>query len=154
KTEIEEKAKELSELNSLKNKLFSVIAHDLKSPMYALRNLFAQIQQQDLPVKEIKLMVPDVVNDLNYTTGLMDNLLQWAKSQMQSGSAKLQTIDISALTEEVVNLLLLQATSKEVVIRNTLKSKYEVVADKDMIQLVLRNLLSNAIKFTPEGGSV
>ncbi|PWT78176.1 MAG: hypothetical protein C5B59_02255 [Bacteroidetes bacterium] len=154
KAEIEQKAKELSELNSLKNKLFSVIAHDLKSPMYALRNLFTQIQQQHLPLKELKSLIPDVVNDLNYTTGLMDNLLQWAKSQMQSGTVHLQTIDISDLTNEVVNLLLLQATSKEVVIRNQVKSKCYVLADKDMIQLVLRNLLSNAIKFTPEGGSI
>ncbi|HTQ64992.1 MAG TPA: HAMP domain-containing sensor histidine kinase [Puia sp.] len=154
KAEIEEKAKELSELNSLKNKLFSVIAHDLKSPMYALRNLFSQIQQQDLPVKEIKGMIPDVVNDLNYTTGLMENLLQWAKSQMQSGTVHPQDINITELIGEVINILHLQAISKQIEIKNQIKGNFLAYADKDMIHLVVRNLLSNAIKFTPENGEV
>jgi signal transduction histidine kinase len=154
KAEIEEKAKELSELNSLKNKLFSVIAHDLKSPMYALRNLFSQIQQQELPVREIKAMIPDVVNDLNYTTGLMENLLQWAKSQMQSGTVNPQTINITELIGEVLNILHLQAISKQIEIKNLVSKNLEAYADRDMIHLVLRNLLSNAIKFTPQNGEI
>ena len=85
KAEIEQKAAELSELNSLKNKLFSVISHDMKTPMYALRNLFRSMQQLDMSGKEIKSIIPDVVTDLNYTTGLMENLLHWVKSQMQFG---------------------------------------------------------------------
>ena len=86
KAEIEQKAAELSELNSLKNKLFSVISHDMKTPMYALRNLFRSMQQLDMSGKEIKSIIPDVVSDLNYTTGLMENLLHWVKSQMHSAS--------------------------------------------------------------------
>ena len=86
KAEIEQKAKELDELNSLKNKLFSVISHDMKTPMYALRNLFRSMQQLDMAGEEIKAIIPDVVTDLNYTTGLMENLLHWVKSQMQSAS--------------------------------------------------------------------
>jgi two-component system sensor histidine kinase/response regulator len=63
--------------------LFSIIAHDLKSPIYALRNLFRNMQQYDLPAEEIKGMVPEVVTELTYTTSLMENLLQWARSQMR-----------------------------------------------------------------------
>jgi len=142
------------ELNSLKSKLFSVIAHDLKTPMYALRNLFSQMQQQDLPLKEIKAMIPDVVNDLNYTTGLMENLLQWAKSQMQSSSIKLQAIDLTAIINDVINILHLQAVSKQITVKNKIKKTIAVFADMDMVQLVLRNLVSNAIKFTPEKGQI
>ena len=83
---LEQQTIELTELNSLKNKLFSVISHDLKTPMYALRNLFANVQQYDLSAEEVKSLIPDVVNDLNYTTGLMENLLQWAKNQMRSNT--------------------------------------------------------------------
>ena len=154
KAEIEENAKELVELNSLKNKLFSVIAHDLKSPMYALRNLFSQMQQQDMPLKEIKSMIPDVVNDLNYTTGLMENLLQWAKSQMQSGSINPQPIDTTSIIHDVINTLHLQATSKKIIIKNKVKKTMVAYADPDMVQLVLRNLVSNAIKFTPQNGQI
>jgi two-component system, sensor histidine kinase and response regulator len=145
---------ELTELNAVKNKLFSVIAHDLKTPMYALRNLFRSIQQQNPPAKEIKNMLPDVINDLNYTTGLMENLLQWAKSQMQSETVKPQILDISSMIADTVRLLQLQADAKQLWIENKPDDAVFIVADKDMINLVLRNLLSNAIKFTPHKGHI
>jgi len=154
KEEIEKQAAELKELDHLKNKLFSVIAHDLKTPMYALRNLFRNMQQYDLPAEEVKLMIPDVVTDLNYTTGLMENLLHWAKCKMQSQGLKPQLLDISILIREVVQLLRLQADAKKVYLETKIDQPVYIYADKDMVSLVLRNLLSNAIKFTPENGKV
>ena len=65
--------------------------------MYALQNIFSNAQKFDLPAEEIKSMLPDVVNDLNYTTALMENLLQWAKWQMQSNSIYPQTINVNKL---------------------------------------------------------
>lgn len=151
---LEKQTAELKELDSVKTKLFSVIAHDLKTPMYALRNLFRNMQKYDLPGDEIKLMIPDVVTDLNYTTGLMENLLQWAKSQMNTGSLNRQPLNITDLIKEVIQLLRLQADAKKVYIENRLDAPVYIYADKDMVNLVLRNLLSNAIKFTPERGSI
>ncbi len=145
---------ELTELNAVKNKLFSVIAHDLKSPIYALHNLFRNMQQYDLPAADIKAMLPDVVNDLNFTTGLMENLLQWARSQMQSEAVNRQLIDISKMTSDVIQLLRLQAEAKQLYIESKINTPVFAMADKDMINLVLRNLLSNAIKFTPQGGTI
>ena len=145
---------ELTELNSLKNKLFSVISHDLKSPMYAMRTLFQNMHTYNLPAKEIKMMVPDVLNDLNYTIGLMENLLQWSKSQMQNDAVRAQELDLSRLIDEVIKLLHLQAEAKKVCIENSVQESIHVYADKDMINLVLRNLISNAIKFTPEKGRI
>lgn len=152
--EIEQQARDLKELDNIKNKLFSVISHDLKTPMYALRNLFRSIQQYDVPGDEIKLMIPDVVTDLNYTTGLMENLLQWAKSQMQSAEAHPQPVDLSALIKDVLHLLHLQMETKKVYVENKINAPVYVYADKDMVNLVLRNLVSNAIKFTGETGTV
>ena len=94
-TLLETQTQQLTELNSLKNKLFSVIAHDLKAPLYALRNLFRNVQLYDLPGDEIKRLVPEVINELTYTTGLMENLLQWAKSQMQADAVRPQLLDIA-----------------------------------------------------------
>ena len=145
---------ELAELNSLKNKLFSVISHDLKSPMYALRNLFRNIHQYDLPPDEMKNMVPDVLNDLNFTISLMENLLQWSKSQMQADTVKAEEVNVSELIKEVVQLLHLQSEAKKVYIESKIDRPVYVFADKDMINLVLRNLVSNAIKFTPENGKI
>jgi signal transduction histidine kinase len=154
KTEIEEKATELGELNSLKNKLFSVISHDMKTPMYALRNLFGSMQQSNMSGEEIKAIIPDVVSDLNYTTGLMENLLHWVKSQMNSASVSPRMIDLQNLAEEVINVQQLQASSKKITIQSKIPKKDKVCADKDMVTLVLRNLLSNAIKFTPVNGKI
>ena len=151
---LEEKTMQLTELNSLKNKLFSIIAHDLKAPLYALRNLFRNVQVYDLPGEEIKLLIPEVVNELTYTTGLMENLLQWAKSQMQNEAVKPQLLDIARVAKEVLQLLRLQADAKHIYINSRIDRPVYVYADKDMVNLVLRNLLSNAIKFTPEEGSI
>ncbi|HEX2533970.1 MAG TPA: HAMP domain-containing sensor histidine kinase [Chitinophagaceae bacterium] len=151
---LQQQAAQLESLDQLKNKLFSVISHDLKAPIYALRNLFINAQQFDMPAAELKKLVPDIVNDLNYTTSLMENLLQWAKMQMRSDTIRPQVLDLSKLVSDVLQLLRLQAESKKIRLSSGIESPVFAYADKDMIQLVLRNLVSNAIKFTPEGGSV
>jgi signal transduction histidine kinase len=145
---------ELTELNSIKTKLFSVIAHDLRSPMYALRNLFRNMHQQNMPAEEMKVMVPDVLMDLNYTIGLMENLLQWSKTQMQSSAVRPEELDISKMIMEVMQLMHLQAEAKQIYINTKENASVLVFADKDMVNLVLRNLLSNAIKFTPQQGTI
>ena len=154
KSEIEQKAAELDELNSLKNKLFSVISHDLKTPMYALRNLFRSMQQMNTTGKEIKSIIPDVVADLNYTTGLMENLLHWVKNQMNSAKISPDVLSLDELADESIHIHQLQASTKKIAVRLETEGNLRVFADKDMVTLVLRNLLSNAIKFTREGGTI
>lgn len=152
--EIQKQAEELDQLNSLKSKLFSVISHDLKAPMYALRNLFDDMQKLDMPAEEIKSLIPDVKNDLNYTVSLMDNLLQWAKSQMQAHTVNADVIDIKEMIDDVLKLLFLQSEAKKIRIENKAPDGFIAWADRDMINLVLRNLVSNAIKFSPSGGKI
>ena len=152
--QLQEQASELDQLNSLKNKLFSVISHDLKAPMYALRNLFESMHSQDMPAEDIKSMIPDIKQDLNYTVSLMENLLTWAKSQMQSHSVRPQAVDMRDLIDDVVHVLHLQADAKNIRIVNKSTQPVHAWADADMIHLVLRNLISNAIKFTPPGGHI
>jgi two-component system, sensor histidine kinase and response regulator len=151
---LEAQANELAELNSLKTKLFSVIAHDLRSPMYAMRNLFRNIHQKNVPAKDVKMMIPDVLMDLNYTIGLMENLLQWSKTQMQSAAAQPEEVDVAKMIHDVMQLMRLQAEAKQIYIETKNESSVYAFADKDMINLVLRNLISNAIKFTPQQGTI
>ncbi|HWI91863.1 MAG TPA: ATP-binding protein [Flavisolibacter sp.] len=153
-TLLEKQTAELAELNTLKTKLFSVVSHDLRSPMYALRNLFKNMHQKNTPAQEIKNVMPDVLMDLNYTIGLMENLLQWSKTQMQSSAAKPQEIEVSKMINEVLQLLHLQAEAKQIYIENKNNAPVFVYADKDMVNLILRNILSNAIKFTPNQGYI
>lgn len=151
---LKKQAGELGELNALKNKMFGIISHDLKVPMYALRNLFRNVQEKKMTATELKKSVPDIANDLNYTVGLMDNLLQWAKAQMQADLVNTQEVNIDESIQEVIRLLNLQAKSKRILITNLASPGMFGLIDKDMNTLVLRNLLSNAIKFTPENGNI
>jgi two-component system sensor histidine kinase/response regulator len=151
---LEQQTRKLTELNQLKNKLFSVIAHDLKTPMYALRNLFYNMQQHKMTAKEIRDMVPTIAAEMSYTTSLMENLLQWAKTQMKNAQIEPQMVDIQHMIREVFQLLKLQATSKQIYLETKVNEPVYCYADKDMVSLVLRNLLSNAIKFTPEKGRI
>lgn len=152
--QLQQQASELDELNSLKNKLFSVISHDLKAPMYALRNLFDNIHSQDMPADEIKSLIPEVKDDLNYTVNLMENLLQWAKTQMQSHSVRPQSLNLQEIIDDVLHVLHRHSESKSIHITNRVTNSVNAWADYDMIHLVLRNLISNAIKFTPSGGQI
>ncbi|MBL7698805.1 MAG: HAMP domain-containing histidine kinase [Chitinophagaceae bacterium] len=151
---LDKQAAELRDLNNLKNKLFSVIAHDLKSPMYALRNIFHNIEKYDMPAEDIKAMVPEVMKDLNYTTTLMENMLQWAKCQMQTLDVSLTTVNVRVFTQEIFSQMKSQAEAKNIRLINTIKNDVLVHGQQEMLQLVLRNLVSNAIKFTPEQGCV
>jgi signal transduction histidine kinase len=151
---VEKQATELDELNKVKDKLFSIISHDLKSPMYALQNVFTNAKNLDLPAEEIKEMIPEVVNDLNYTTALIENLLQWAKSQMQSSVVLPQRINMSELANEAAQSLHLQSEEKKISVKIKAELPVYAWADKDMIRIVVRNLLSNAIKFTPVQGNI
>lgn len=152
--QLKKQADELVELNTLNNKLFSIISHDLKAPMYALRNFFHNAKEHKLPAKEIRDMLPDVINDLNYTTSLMENLLHWAKSQMQSNTVRPQQLDMNKLIHDVIQLLRIQADAKKIIVEMRSALPVSAYADRDMVDLVLRNLLSNAIKYTPAGGRI
>lgn len=153
-TLLEKQTIELTGLNTLKNKLFSIISHDLKAPMYALRNLFSDIQREKLPPTHLQKIMPEVVKDLNYTVNLMDNLLQWAKAQMQAEVVYPQKVDVGQFLEDAVNLVRLQSESKRIRIEIDKGETVHAIMDKEMLSLVLRNLLSNAIKFTPEKGTI
>jgi two-component system, sensor histidine kinase and response regulator len=151
---LETQTKELAELNQVKNKMFSVIAHDLKTPMYALRNLFVNMQQQDMSAKEIKDLVPGIINEMNFATSLMENLLVWARDQMKNASAKPEQLNVAPMITDVFKLLRLQAANKKIEMISDVKSPAGCYADREMVNLVLRNLLSNAIKFTSAKGRI
>jgi two-component system, sensor histidine kinase and response regulator len=152
--QLEQQTIQLTALNSFKTKLFSIISHDLRSPVYALRDLFNNAADGKITAEEVQELIPDAASDLSYTAGLMENLLQWAKSQMQSSDTKPQALDLSQMIREVIQLLRLQANAKKVYLESKIKRPVYVYADKDMLNLVIRNLMSNAIKFTGEEGKV
>lgn len=151
---LEQQKQELSELNATKNRLFSIVSHDLKAPIFALRTLFQNMHQFNIPAQDIKAMVPEILKDINYTTSLMENLLQWAKSQMQTDQINRQAINLRNMIEEVSLLLRQQLQAKNLSLQMIKETDALALADRNMIHSVLRNLVSNAIKFTQKGGNI
>lgn len=152
--EIEQQKEELNELDQLKSKLFSIISHDLRLPLYGLKNLFKSIHENDLPPDEIKVLLPEVVKDLNNTTDLMENLLQWAKSQMRGEVFAPDVLNLTELISQLLKVMNIQATGKDIQLHLKPSALAFAYADRGMMETILRNLVSNAIKFTPEKGTV
>ncbi len=147
--------KELRESNKLKDKFFSIVAHDLRAPFTFLLNLSSLINEAHSSRKEelVKEILKSIENISMKTFNLLNNLLQWANTQTGILKIKKEKIDIHELIED--NLLLYEAMirEKEIAVFNESVTAH-VYADKNMINTVIRNLISNAIRYTQVGGEV
>lgn len=154
--EIELKNKELEKLNSTKDLMFRIIAHDLLSPLSTV------VSYTDLILKHKSSMnkeeVLEIMRKFNVSTNqaynLLENLLDWAKIQMGEISIYPKTILIYDLVKMVTAIYETAFKSKDLSFSIDIDNKIEVFVDKNMISTVIRNLISNAIKFTPKGGSI
>ena len=150
---INQKNRELSELHATKDKLFSVIAHDLRSPVASLVSVLELTQSNTMETRSQEAVFKDISKHVDETYRLLDNLLRWAKNQMQKMVASPISFDIQAECAVITDILMTNASAKKITLTNH-TYKQNVYADKDMFSVVLRNLTTNAIKFTPEGGEV
>lgn len=146
----------LIELNSTKDKFFSIIAHDLKSPFGSIIGhseiLIDKINEKDYAGIEKNASL--ILQSSNSAMELITNLMDWARSQSGRMEFIPQNFEINTLINEVILLLSGLAEHKCITITNALQSGIQVSADKAMISTVLRNLISNAIKFTNSGGRI
>lgn len=154
--EIEKTNSELQEINTAKDKFFSIVAHDLRNPIGSLKSISEYFSNsysdfsEDEKIEFIGLMKDSSKNALV----LLENLLQWARSQ--NGSIKFEPtmIDINSLVLSTIQVIKLSAESKKISIENKITNPIQIYADENMLTTVIRNLLSNAVKFTEEDGKV
>jgi PAS domain S-box-containing protein len=155
-TEIKEKNEMLQELIATKDKFFSIIAHDLRSPFNYFLGL-TQLMAEQLPTLTMSQM-QEIAGGLQKSAlnlyRLLDNLLKW--SQIQRGVLKIEPKDVmlNPFIVENVEMKNESAKSKEISVTTHIPENLCVHVDLNMLQTIIRNLLSNAIKFTPKGGSV
>lgn len=152
--EIRQQNKQLSQLNSIKDKLLSIIAHDLRNPMNSLKGLLNLFQLEALSSDEFKVYLLRLNSTLKSTSDLLDNLLTWATAQMQRTELKLTVVNLQALVAENIELIQQAASEKNIQLVNQLQETYSALADESMVNLIIRNLLTNAVKFTKPGGRV
>lgn len=152
--EIEKRKNELKKLNQVKDRLFSIVSHDLRSPLNSLKGTLALMEMGALDAEEIGHFSAELNKELAYVLELMENLLKWAKAQMDGMEAILKSIDIYDLVDNNVGLLQPIADKKYIKIINEVSQSIVAQGDEEMIKLVIRNLISNAIKFTPDSGQI
>lgn len=146
----------LKEAIDTKDKFFSIIAHDLKSPLSSL-TLVSEMLNENLEEFTLKKM-NYYINSIRQTSSglfdLVENLLSWARSQSGKISINIQQINIIEIVNKLVGLLTINADKKNISIVNSIDKDTFVKADINLLTLILRNLLVNAIKFTNDGGKV
>jgi len=145
---IQDKNKELAELNEIKTKLFAIIAHDLRGPLSSLQSLLYLLREHDLTEVELSEISDSLEMNLHENAAMMDNLLTWAKSQMSGISLHLKKFKFDMCMKSVLDQLRYQSENKNIKFTIDLEKDTEVYADYDTIKLVLRNLCANAIKFS------
>ena len=143
-----EKNTELSDLNQQKDKLFSIIAHDLRSPLSSLNQILSMLSEGNLTKKEFEMLIEKISKNSGYTSELLDNLLHWAGSQIKGFKVNRVEFNIEKVIEEKIALALPLYNVKNITVVNAVNHNTMVFADINMINIVLRNLLSNAIKFS------
>lgn len=152
--EIQAQAQKLRELNQLKDKLFSIISHDLRSPLGSLFTLLNLTKEGYFTEEGFKKVVDELSKNVGYTSALLENLLKWAQSQLHGAKINPTIFKLSQLAEEKLKLYAKQASDKGIVVSNLIDPKVLVFADSDMIELVFRNLIANAIKYSNKGSNV
>lgn len=145
---IEAQRKSLEQLVLVKDQVFSIIGHDLRSPINALMSFVQILEHTDVTKAQLATYAGSLGNQLRFTSNLMENLLHWAGSQMQGFHPQWEQVDIPNTIQALVEQLQATAQQKRIAIVSDFKNAGPVWADREMLTLVLRNLLSNAIKFS------
>jgi signal transduction histidine kinase len=147
---------ELRELNATKDKFFSIIAHDLKSPFNSILG-FSEIlkdEARDLDIDSIVEYAGIINSSVLHTFGLLENLLNWARMQQGRIPFEPQKILLNSIVNTEFEGLKNSAIQKNIKLIKNIDENLIITADENMLSTVLRNLVSNAIKFTPNGGEV
>ncbi len=152
--DLKSQKEELQKINSSKDKLLSIISHDLKGPLNSIKQMLGLLSSGNLTAEELKFLIGNITQDVGVSVNLLDNLLNWARSQMQGIKVTSVEISLFELVDENFKLFNYNLNKKNIKHQNNVPEDISVLADYDMIKLVIRNLIANAIKFTPEGGQI
>ncbi|MCW3807221.1 tetratricopeptide repeat-containing sensor histidine kinase [Plebeiibacterium marinum] len=160
KAKVEKKLKtkntELEKLNATKDKFFSIIAHDLKSPFNSLMGFseMLSLHAESKSHKDIMEYSKIIHNSTRKLFSLVDTLLQWSRTQLGTTDYKPERLEVGIVTSNIVSILKINAEEKDIVISIDIPENTIAWADKDLYSAVLRNLIGNAIKFSRVGSVI
>ncbi len=151
---LNENQKKLEETNNNQDRLFSIVGHDLKSPIISLKSLL-DLYIDDPDGKDyFEKFAPQLREDLEQLKLTMDNLLHWGKTQMKAYSIQPETIAVKRELDSILQLFRKEIEKKSLTVDYLSIKECAVLADLDQFNVIFRNIISNAIKFTPEHGKI
>jgi len=145
---------QLEQSDAEKNKLMSIISHDLRAPLIHIQHYLELLNEHELDSLQRPVLEKELLTATNSTMDMLSNLLQWSKSQMEGPTVNISTINLLSAIKSTLEMGKTQAEKKNIAFSYHIDPVITVVADTDMLQLVVRNLASNAIKFTQSGGMI
>lgn len=151
---IREYSSALEKANAAKDKLFSVISHDLRGPVGSVHTLLELLIQNIFNEDEKEEFLKDAERSVKSILELLETLLHWARSQQNRIEYSPERIDMTELIQENISLLRNAAKNKSIRLTAEICEPVYAYADRDTMTTVLRNLISNAVKFTPESGEI
>lgn len=154
KADLEEKQAYLNELNQTKNKLFSIIGHDLRGPIGAFQGLLKLFKEGEMSKDEFLNFVPKLKVDIDTISFTLNNLLSWGQTQMNGSITRHSVTNLDCIVEENIALLSEIAEAKSITLVNRIEPNCQIWSDPNQIDIIIRNLLSNALKFTPNNGQI
>lgn len=138
----------LEKVNETKNKLFSIVAHDLRAPLASVENYLSQLNNLDLNAEEKTMIEQHLLVSTRQTSEMLQNILYWSRDQMQGIAANLNPVFLYETLSQTLKLQQTLAGEKNILLTYHIDPLLKVVADVDMLELIIRNLLNNAIKFS------
>ncbi|QQL48945.1 sensor histidine kinase [Mucilaginibacter ginkgonis] len=152
--QISHQKQQIEKSDAEKNKLMSIISHDMRAPLFNIQSYLEILTESDIEPSQRAAIEHDLLAATNGATDMLTNLLQWSKSQMQGSEVHLATLILSDALKNTHELCQMQAIKKSISFNFQIDPAITVIADADMLELVIRNLVNNAIKFTPAGGAI
>jgi two-component system sensor histidine kinase/response regulator len=144
---------ELQTLNHVKDRLFSIISHDLRNPLVTLRSYLSLVEDSTIPAEKRVIFKNHTMNAVIHTSDMLDNLLTWANMQIKNTEAASIPLNIPDCVMDVVNNVQAQANQKQVNIQQDIQAT-AALGDYNIVSIALRNLLTNAIKYSEPGKSI
>lgn len=153
-TDIKEKEAELERLNDSKNRMFSVIAHDLRKPLNLLNGIVFMSKQGDLSELEKAQYFDQVDRQIRALREMMDNVLIWARNQMTGSPEMIRSHNLSEIIEEELLVYETLRESKNIEVTRSFEEDFIIISDDMFIRMLVRNIYTNALKFTPQNGTI
>jgi signal transduction histidine kinase len=152
--ELQRSNEELEKINNVKDKLFSVISHDLRTPIGNMKSILGLFDEGGISPDELMLFAQKMNHQLEVSGRTLENVLHWAKMHLKEIKANLTSVGINEVVRFIIHEFQDEISQKKLHVQNQIDNTVKAFADKDQLEIVIRNLVSNAIKFTPQGGDI